>query len=247
MGNSVLRGISAALLVTVITLLAGMFWSAMGYGGLSASSFVDIGLIASCITAGYRTGKESGQWFLGGVAALGYAALSILLVALFLPVSRWGAVQILAEGGLIGVLAGGFGAGKTIGGRSQGMSWNRPGRGRSFSWSEDHQDEDWDSHKERNEKEWSTRSRDNWESDLHDEASSSEESEWEEWMSRDSSMKATKEGRRETTKGTPKAVNRFDLRSEASDEYEMYGSNREQGMNTNRAWWEEDAGFHKVL
>lgn len=88
MGNTILRGVSSALLVTVITLLAGIFWSSMGYGGLDPSSLVDIGLVASCVTAGYRSGKESGIWLWGGVAALGYVSLSIILAALFYPLAH---------------------------------------------------------------------------------------------------------------------------------------------------------------
>ena len=111
MGESILKGISAALGVTAITLLAGLLWTAMGLGGLSTSTLVDIGLIASCIAAGYVTGKESGQWILGGVSSLGYVLLCVILVALFLELRAWGVIQVLAEGGMIGILAGAFGAG----------------------------------------------------------------------------------------------------------------------------------------
>jgi hypothetical protein len=152
MGDSILKGISAALLVTIITLMAGMFWTAMGLGGLTMSTLVDIGLIASCVTAGYRTGKGSGQWVLGGVAALGYVTLSILLLALFLEVRGWGVIQVLAEGGLIGILAGAFGAGSgTVNNRPAG-SWRSSGR--FSSWGERYEQEsqarsphqEWDSH-----------------------------------------------------------------------------------------------------
>jgi len=83
----------------------------LDWGGLAPSTFVDIGLISSCIAAGYVAGKESGQWILGGVAGLGYVLLCIFLMALFLELKPWGIVQILAEGGLIGMLAGAIGAG----------------------------------------------------------------------------------------------------------------------------------------
>lgn len=128
MGNSILKGLSAALLVTVITLLAGMLWTAMGLGGLTMSTLVDIGLIASCVAAGYRAGKESGQWILGGVSALGYVILCIVLLSLFLDVSSWGGIQVLAEGGLIGILAGAFGAGSGAGRNQPAGSWRSSGR-----------------------------------------------------------------------------------------------------------------------
>lgn len=152
MGNSILRGMSTALLVTVITLLAGMFWTAMGLGGLTMSTLVDIGLIASCVTAGYKAGKVSGQWILGGVSALGYVILCIMLLSLFIKVSGWGAIQVLGEGGLIGILAGAFGAGSATGGNRPAGSWKSPGR--FSSWSSPYNrdsyheglSEDWDSH-----------------------------------------------------------------------------------------------------
>lgn len=152
MGNSILRGMSTALLVTVITLLAGMFWTAMGLGGLTMSTLVDIGLIASCVTAGYKAGKVSGQWILGGVSALGYVILCIMLLSLFIKVSGWGAIQVLGEGGLIGILAGAFGAGSVTGGNRPAGGWKSPRR--FSSWSSPYNrdsyheglNEDWDSH-----------------------------------------------------------------------------------------------------
>lgn len=152
MGNSILRGMSTALLVTVITLFAGMFWTAMGFGGLTMSILVDIGLIASCVTAGYKAGKESGQWILGGVSALGYVILGIMLLSLFTRLSGWGAVQVLGEGGLIGILAGAFGAGGVTGRNRPAGSWRSSGRFSSWGSSYNRDSygegttEDWDSH-----------------------------------------------------------------------------------------------------
>ncbi|MCO1601030.1 hypothetical protein [Desulfosporosinus nitroreducens] len=112
MGSYVLRGITTALLVTVLTLFAGIVWSSMGLGGLSISKLLDIGLLASCLVGGYRTAKESKLWFMGGVAGAGYVTVGTLLLALFLPIRGLGFIQILAEGALIGLVAGAFGAGK---------------------------------------------------------------------------------------------------------------------------------------
>ncbi|HWQ40643.1 MAG TPA: hypothetical protein VN456_01235 [Desulfosporosinus sp.] len=111
MGSSVLRGISTALLVTVLTLFAGIIWGAVGLGGLSVSRLVDIGLLASCLVGGYRTGKESGQWLIGGVTGAGYVTLGTILLALFLPIQGWGFIQVLTEGAIIGLVAGAVGAG----------------------------------------------------------------------------------------------------------------------------------------
>lgn len=115
MGTIILRGISTALLVTVLTLLAGMLWIGMGMGGLNVNSLVDIGLVASCLIGGYRTGRESGQWILGGIVGAGYVGVSAALLALFLPLSSWGVIQVLGEGALLGVIAGAFGAGRGYG------------------------------------------------------------------------------------------------------------------------------------
>ncbi|WP_298196600.1 hypothetical protein [Desulfosporosinus sp.] len=112
MGSYVLRGITTALLVTVLTLFAGIVWSSMGLGGLSISKLLDIGLLASCLVGGYRTAKESKVWYMGGVAGAGYVTVGTLLLALFLPIRGLGFIQILVEGALIGLVAGAFGAGK---------------------------------------------------------------------------------------------------------------------------------------
>lgn len=112
MGSYVLRGITTALLVTVLTLFAGIIWSTMGLGGLSISQLVDIGLLVSCLVGGYRTAKESKEWFMGGLTGAGYVIVGTLLLALFLPIQGMGFIQVLVEGTLIGLVAGAFGAGK---------------------------------------------------------------------------------------------------------------------------------------
>lgn len=111
MGTYLLRGITTALLVTVLTLFAGIVWGAMGYGGLSTSRLLDIGLLASCLVGGYRTAKESGEWWMGGATGACYVAVGTLLLALFLPIRGWGFIQVLAEGAIIGLVAGAVGAG----------------------------------------------------------------------------------------------------------------------------------------
>ena len=126
MGSYILRGITTALLVTVLTLFAGILWSTMGFGGLSISKLVDIGLLASCLVGGYRTAKESRAWFMGGVTGAGYVIVGTLLLALFLPISSLGFIQVLAEGTMIGLVAGAFGSGKQ---GAASSTWNgRPSR-----------------------------------------------------------------------------------------------------------------------
>jgi hypothetical protein len=115
MGSFILRGITTALLVTVLTLFAGIVWGIMELGGLSISRLLDIGLLASCLVGGYRTAKESGMWLLGGIVGAGYVTVGTLLLALFLPVQGWGFIQVLAEGAIIGLVAGAVGAGGTKG------------------------------------------------------------------------------------------------------------------------------------
>lgn len=132
MGTVVLRGISTALLVTVLTLLAGLLWNAMGFQVIGTANLVDIGLAASCLAGGYRAGKESGLWFLGGVAGAGYVAVGVIILALFAPVRTLGIMQVLAEGVILGAAAGVFGSSATQkrrGGFQQGnrsSAWSRP-------------------------------------------------------------------------------------------------------------------------
>lgn len=194
MGNIILRGISSALVVTVITLLAGMLWSTMGYGGLNPSILVDIGVIASCAVAGYRSGKESGVWFWGGVAALGYVSLSIILVALFLPISGWGALQILAEGGVIGLLAGAFGTGGALAKRTPRSGWGQGLSSRASFWN--NKSNEWDDWERSNYWDSSTRSGKKENVDVEENtevnhSGSDQEGEWEDWMSGDSISPAT--------------------------------------------------------
>ncbi|EHQ91905.1 hypothetical protein DesyoDRAFT_4965 [Desulfosporosinus youngiae DSM 17734] len=111
-GSYVLKGITTALFVTVLTLFAGILWSALELGGPSISQLLDIGLLASCLIGGYRTAKESKLWFMGGAAGAGYVIVGTLLLALFLPIRGVGFIQVLIEGTLIGLVAGVFGAGK---------------------------------------------------------------------------------------------------------------------------------------
>ncbi len=124
MGSYVLKGITTALLVTVLTLFAGVVWGAMGFGGLNVSRLLDVGLLASCLIGGYRTAKESGVWLLGGATGAGYVTVGTLLLALFLPIRGVGFVQILAEGVIIGLVAGAVGAGGT----KRGVTGARKGR-----------------------------------------------------------------------------------------------------------------------
>jgi len=119
MGSFILRGITTALLVTVLTLFAGIVWGVMNLGGLSISRLLDIGLLVSCLVGGYRTAKGSGEWLLGGVVGAGYVTVGTLLLALFLPIRGWGFIQVLAEGAIIGLVAGAVGAG---GSKGTGMS-----------------------------------------------------------------------------------------------------------------------------
>ena len=125
MGSSILRGITTALLVTVLTLFAGIVWGVMNLGGLNISRLLDIGLLASCLVGGYRTVKESGEWWLGGIVGAGYVTVGTLLLALFLPVRGWGFIQVLVEGAIIGLVAGAVGVGGVKGIRMRAWSGKR--------------------------------------------------------------------------------------------------------------------------
>lgn len=111
MGRYFLRGITTALLVTFITLFTSLVGGVIGLGGLNISQLLDIGLLASCLIGGFRSAKESGQWWMGGAVGAGYVTVGTLLLALFLPIRGWGFIQVLGEGTIIGLVIGAFGAG----------------------------------------------------------------------------------------------------------------------------------------
>jgi len=123
MGAIILRGITTALLVTVLTLFAGIAWGVVGLGSLSISLLLDIGLLASCLVGGFRSAKESGEWLIGGIVGAGYVTVGTLLLAIFLPISGLGFIQILAEGIIIGLVAGAVGAGGAKG--IEMSTWSR--------------------------------------------------------------------------------------------------------------------------
>lgn len=112
MGSYVLRGVTTALLTTVVTLLAGVLWTFIGFEWMGVSRVLDIGLVISCFLGGYRTAKESNVWFMGGVTAAGYVIVGTLLLALFLPIRGFGFLQVLIEGVFLGLIAGAVGSGK---------------------------------------------------------------------------------------------------------------------------------------
>jgi len=156
MGSFILRGITTALLVTVLTLFAGIVWGVMNLGGLNISRLLDIGLLASCLVGGYRTAKESGEWLLGGIVGASYVTVGTLLLALFLPVRGWGFIQVLAEGAIIGLVAGAVGAGGAKGKGMSAWSGNRSqgtpsyagyetndGVSSKFDWDKEEELEEW--------------------------------------------------------------------------------------------------------
>lgn len=156
MGTAVLRGVSAGLLVTVLTLMGGMIWTAMGMGGVSATTIVDIGLFLSCVVGGYRTGRESQTWVLGGVTGALYVGVGALLLALFLPLRAAGVLQVILEGTVLGLIAGAIGAGGRVGrgftrppGISRRSGYHAYAGEDRMEWhspeTEEHSPEDWES------------------------------------------------------------------------------------------------------
>jgi hypothetical protein len=113
MSRAVLQGICTALLVTALTLIAGIIWTSSGIGIVSISRVVDIGLLASCLIGGYRTGKHTDCWFSGTLVGIGYVTIGSLLLALFTPIRGTGFLQVLLIGALLGSVAGAFGTGGT--------------------------------------------------------------------------------------------------------------------------------------
>ena len=145
MGIAVLRGISTALLITVLTLVAGILWSSTGLGVVTVSQLVDIGLLASCLIGGYRTGKETSNWIFGTLVGAGFVTIGSLLLALFTPVRRIGFLQVLIIGALLGSVAGAFGAGSLNRKVSYSSGTRRPpsynSRSKNYDWQTVDEDE----------------------------------------------------------------------------------------------------------
>jgi hypothetical protein len=125
MGRAVLQGISTALLVTALTLIGGIIWTSSGIGVVSISRIVDIGLLASCLTGGYRTGKQTNYWFLGTLVGIGYVTIGSMLLALFTPIRGTGFLQVLLIGALLGSVAGAFGTGSAYRKAYRGLGTKR--------------------------------------------------------------------------------------------------------------------------
>ncbi|HHY27664.1 MAG TPA: TIGR04086 family membrane protein [Desulfitobacterium dehalogenans] len=259
MGNSILKGISAALGVTVITLFAGLIWTALEVGGLSTGTLVDIGLVASCIAAGYVTGRESGQWVLGGVSGLGYVLFCVILVALFLELRAWGVIQVLAEGGLIGILSGAFGAGS--GGKSsRPAGWRNPNvsswgnsyssrgayssgeiyRG-SYDYSRTYKDEDDHGN------DWDDLLGEDWEASYEEPAvkgnRARKESRWGEKQKTDMDLWEEEQERSRKGKLSKQLGLSFDRQAGTDeDEWEdwLQGEKNKSSSNYRKAWWEEE-------
>jgi hypothetical protein len=150
--STILRGITIALLVTVLTLLTGIALSVLNLGSQSIIGLLDFGLLVSCLISGYWTAKASGKWWLGGIVGIGYVIVGTLLLALFLPIRGWGFIQVLAEGAAIGLVAGAVAAGGNKGTLWSGKSSTyRPSYAgyepnsvsRRFDWDEEKDFNEW--------------------------------------------------------------------------------------------------------
>lgn len=133
MSTAILRGISAALLATLLTLIAGLVWVELELGEFNSAVLVDVAVIISSAVAGYKAGKDGRLWLLGGLAGGGYMGVAILLLALFYPLSFWGVIQVLGQGILIGSIGGVIGAGGFAGGFSGRYGVPRSYSRRSYS------------------------------------------------------------------------------------------------------------------
>jgi len=106
MGTSILKGITAGLLVTVLTLLVVLGVTLSGFEETIISYIVDFGLLLSCLAAGYRAGRSSGRILPAGLASGGFALVGVLLLALYFPIEPLGALKVISQGTGLGFLAG---------------------------------------------------------------------------------------------------------------------------------------------
>lgn len=111
MGTSILKGVTAGLLGTVLTLLAVLGTTMAGIDDRIISYLVDFGLLLSCLAAGLKASSSSGRILPSGIASGGYAVVGVLLLALYFPIDRLAALRIISEGTGLGLIAGVLGAG----------------------------------------------------------------------------------------------------------------------------------------
>jgi len=110
-GTSIVKGVTMGLLVTIFTLLVVLGTNMVGVEKSIISYVVDFGLLLSCLAAGYKASRTSGRILPAGLAAGGYAVIGILLLAVYFPIEPIAALQIVAEGTGVGLIAGLFGSG----------------------------------------------------------------------------------------------------------------------------------------
>lgn len=111
MGRSILKGITTGLLLTVLALLAMFLAARMGFEQRIVSYVLDFGLLLSCLSAGYKAGRDSGM-IMPSVAAAGcYALIGVILLALFFSINPIGAIKIVGECAGLGFISGIAGAG----------------------------------------------------------------------------------------------------------------------------------------
>jgi putative membrane protein (TIGR04086 family) len=101
-----MKGIQMAFMTAALTVLAGSAWYALDFGSGDISRWVDVGVILSCLAAGYKTGGVSGRWWLGSLAGAVFIALCVAVMTLFWPVTWLGAAQVVLESVGLGALAG---------------------------------------------------------------------------------------------------------------------------------------------
>lgn len=97
LGRSILNGITTGLLITVLALVAMFLAAKMGFEQKFVSYVLDFGLLLSCLSAGYKAGRDSGMIIPSVAAACCYALIGIILLALFFPINPIGAIKIIGE------------------------------------------------------------------------------------------------------------------------------------------------------
>ncbi|ADY56769.1 hypothetical protein Sgly_2484 [Syntrophobotulus glycolicus DSM 8271] len=111
MSKSILKGITTGLLVTVLTLLAVFSSAVLGFDQDTITYVIDFGLMLSCLSAGYKAARDSGMLIPAALAAASYALIGILLLALFFPINPSGAISVIGECLILGLLSGILGTG----------------------------------------------------------------------------------------------------------------------------------------
>ncbi|MDR2737026.1 MAG: hypothetical protein LBB49_05625 [Gracilibacteraceae bacterium] len=114
MGTSVVKGVTQALIVTILALAAVMVVSWLGAGSQYLLLIIDVGLVLGCIIAGYRAAFVANRVLPGIVAVMAYVFLVLILLSFYFQILPFGALKVLTGAVLIAMVSALAGKGRSM-------------------------------------------------------------------------------------------------------------------------------------